>query len=86
MAQHSDNALKNLIQVGIFAPAAIAKARLEICRSCELYNSTTGICTDCHCIMMAKSKIARSSCPQNKWVAYKLPSKSDIVAAKKNSL
>jgi hypothetical protein len=83
--EKTDNALTKMIRKGIFAPEAVVEARLGICRACEFYNPKTGLCNDCHCIMLAKSRIASSKCPQNKWVAFRLPSKTDILTAKKNA-
>ena len=39
--------------------------RLEICRQCE--NNRHGICSICHCVLVAKTKAEGSECPVGKW-------------------
>lgn len=42
-------------------------ARLEICRQCK--NNKHGICSICHCVLVAKTKSEDSECPIGKWKA-----------------
>jgi hypothetical protein len=42
--------------------------RLSICNSCEDFNKTIKTCKQCGCYMPAKSMLAASSCPSNKWL------------------
>jgi hypothetical protein len=44
-----------------------AESRLNICKSCEHLMSITSQCKKCGCVMPAKVKIQRASCPINKW-------------------
>lgn len=42
-------------------------ARLEICNSCEVRNELANVCTACGCYIPAKTALAKSSCPLEKW-------------------
>ena len=44
----------------------IAQQRMDICNICEAKNSLN-ICTACGCFLPAKTKIAKSECPMEKW-------------------
>lgn len=50
---------------GFFASAELSQARLDICNSCD--KKTLNICSVCKCFMPAKTMIASSACPDNKW-------------------
>ena len=41
--------------------------RLDVCKSCDLYNFHTKRCRECGCFMMVKARIAGSKCPIGKW-------------------
>lgn len=42
-------------------------ARLDTCKSCEFYLSTTTQCKKCGCFMPLKTWLKNSSCPMDKW-------------------
>jgi len=44
-----------------------AKKRLDICVTCDKYESNTTRCQECGCFMIAKTLIPFSECPLNKW-------------------
>lgn len=43
--------------------------RYKICSKCEKNNH--GICSECWCIIVAKTKSEDSSCPLRKWLSIK---------------
>ena len=45
-----------------------AKARLDICATCEFFNQ--GRCTKCGCFMSKKAHLDAAQCPMNKWEDY----------------
>jgi hypothetical protein len=45
----------------------IAEKRLDICKQCPKYISTTHQCKECGCIMNLKVKLPNASCPLHKW-------------------
>ena len=45
----------------------ISEKRLDICKKCPRYVRFTKQCKECGCLMTAKTKLADSSCPLNKW-------------------
>jgi hypothetical protein len=49
----------------------IAEKRLDICKACPKYISTTHQCKECGCIMNAKVKLPNASCPLHKWEQVK---------------
>ncbi len=44
-----------------------ADARLDICKACPELIQITTTCKKCGCFMAAKVKLAKASCPLNKW-------------------
>lgn len=50
----------------MFVKTEIAEERLRICKSCPRLTSIE-LCSICNCIMPIKVKIAKASCPLNKW-------------------
>jgi hypothetical protein len=44
-----------------------AEERLAICKACPKLIQLTGTCKKCGCFMAAKVKLAKASCPINKW-------------------
>jgi hypothetical protein len=53
------------------APPKLLNQRLEICKSCEFWDSTkfngTGRCNKCGCSTWAKLRLKTSKCPIGKW-------------------
>lgn len=49
------------------APGEERHRRLEICRSCPLWDPTRGRCTACGCWTETKVKLQTSECPEGKW-------------------
>jgi hypothetical protein len=47
----------------------IAQSRMDICNACEAKNDLN-ICTACGCFLPAKTKLAKSECPMEKWGPY----------------
>ena len=47
--------------------AEIKEQRLQVCKSCDSYDSGQDRCIECGCIMDFKSGFALESCPLNKW-------------------
>lgn len=45
----------------------IAKERLTICKECPEFVTLTSQCTQCGCIMLAKTMLKSSECPLGKW-------------------
>jgi hypothetical protein len=56
----------------------IAEARLEICKTCPKYVKLTHQCTECGCIMNAKTKLPNASCPLGKWHKVEVSFKEEI--------
>lgn len=50
-----------------FASKATATSRIDLCKSCEVYDSEKKKCTVCGCYMPAKVRLQLSSCPMEKW-------------------
>ena len=45
----------------------VRQERLDICNSCDKFNSTTKFCTNCICHIPSKSLFYYSECPLDKW-------------------
>ena len=45
----------------------ISQDRLNICLSCDRLINLTKQCRECGCIMPAKVKLEKATCPLNKW-------------------
>lgn len=52
---------------GIFVSSATQQSRMQICDSCEDFNSKTTQCRKCGCFMSAKTRLKTASCPVGKW-------------------
>lgn len=52
---------------GILASSEKAKQRMDICKACPSYKSMLFMCSECGCIMPAKTKLDNSVCPLGKW-------------------
>ena len=39
----------------------------NICKQCKYYRSITDQCKICNCIMLLKTKLNNSTCPEFKW-------------------
>jgi len=50
-----------------FTSKKVVKERMDICKSCEIRNSTLNVCTICGCWLPAKTKLKKSSCPIELW-------------------
>lgn len=48
-----------------------ANERLEICKTCDQFDSELTKCKVCGCFMMVKTMIPRTRCPLDKWGAVK---------------
>lgn len=44
-----------------------ANARFDICKMCPEFISLTTQCKKCGCIMKAKTKLEKATCPLGKW-------------------
>lgn len=42
-----------------------SEKRLSTCKQCPFYQN--GFCTDCGCLLIAKTKVMEEHCPQNNW-------------------
>lgn len=45
----------------------VKQLRLNICKSCEYYNSTFVQCKQCGCLLEIKTLWATEKCPLDKW-------------------
>ena len=45
----------------------VKKARLDICKTCEWYDSEQVRCKNCGCMLEHKAGFALDSCPIQKW-------------------
>jgi len=52
---------------GILASSEKAQQRMDICKACPSYKSVLFMCSECSCVMPAKTKLDNSSCPLGKW-------------------
>jgi hypothetical protein len=61
------------MKMGIIPVSELSEQRMEICRQCEFLKAQ--FCMKCGCLMAAKTKLNRASCPVGKWgsVGKKLP-------------
>lgn len=48
-------------------PEEERNARYDICKSCDHFISLTTQCTQCGCVMAAKTYLPFSRCPIGKW-------------------
>lgn len=74
MAQARDaaeNAAMSIIPESYKVSEEISAERFAICKACDLLYKPTHTCKKCGCFMLAKTQLARASCPIGKWVAYK---------------
>lgn len=72
MAKNLGNSLvRNVQSVAAGNPLKIseaeAKSRLEICKSCEFFNTESQRCTKCGCYMSVKTYLKAEKCPVGKW-------------------
>lgn len=52
----------------MIAPEEVVKERLKVCDNCE--HKRFGVCTQCSCIIIAKTKVAAAECPLKKWEKF----------------
>jgi hypothetical protein len=45
----------------------LKESRMSICRDCKYFVSLTQQCTQCGCIMPAKTTLPHAECPKGKW-------------------
>lgn len=50
-----------------WADKEVADSRYELCKECPFFIKLTGQCKECGCIMSAKTKLLKATCPQHKW-------------------
>ena len=50
-----------------FEKSTLAQERISICKSCEFYNQTLRVCSDCKCFMPVKTMLKWAKCPKGKW-------------------
>lgn len=48
-------------------PDWLAEVRLEVCNECPFLIKKVQQCTQCGCFMHLKVKLAKASCPKDKW-------------------
>ncbi len=51
----------------LFADDNLFNERLEICKSCDKYDSDQKRCIECGCFLETKARIILDSCPLEKW-------------------
>lgn len=51
----------------LFANDKLYDDRLNVCKSCDKYDSEQKRCTECGCFIETKARIILDSCPLNKW-------------------
>ena len=47
----------------------VKQERLDICRSCDKFNSQNTTCNECGCFLNIKTSWASEKCPLDKWLA-----------------
>ena len=72
-ARHWDLFNKNLGRVS----EDIAAERFDICLTCPKLIKLTNQCTECGCIMSAKTKLPNASCPLGHWGIVQVPFKEE---------
>lgn len=62
------DAAKNLVTGNLeIATDEVIIKRNAICDACEAKNHLANVCTACGCFLPAKVRLAKSSCPMEKW-------------------
>lgn len=54
-------------RIKIWVEQDVAQQRFNICKECDQLMTPGHICRQCLCAMKIKVKMARSSCPLEKW-------------------
>lgn len=49
----------------------VSKERLDVCETCDQFNSEKKICRECGCQMTYKTLFPWANCPLGKWKATK---------------
>lgn len=57
----------DLLKKENWTDAAIADARLAVCKKCDRLIKTTTTCKECGCFMVGKTKLEHAECPLGKW-------------------
>jgi len=52
---------------GVLASSEKASQRMATCKACPSYVSILSMCSECGCLLPAKTKINISVCPLGKW-------------------
>lgn len=50
-----------------YVDSSVRETRLSLCKSCPELIQLTSTCKKCGCFMTAKVKLAKASCPLEKW-------------------
>lgn len=53
---------------------SVKEERMNICKSCPLFNSSNTTCNQCGCYLVEKTKWASEKCPIDKWGEIKTQS------------
>jgi len=62
---------KRLLEDPSVAPRRVSMLRMEVCESCDRYNSEARTCQICGCFMPLKTTMANMECPIQKWTEWK---------------
>ena len=54
------------------APSWVVERRRSICRECPLRKGA--FCSECHCLLIAKTRVVDERCPLHKWESSVSPS------------
>ena len=65
-----EDATVEAIPINSKAPEEVAKARWDMCVSCEHLYKPTNSCKLCGCFMVVKTNLKNVKCPINKWGPY----------------
>jgi len=65
-----ENATVEAIPAGSRAPESVAKARWDLCSSCDKLYKPTNTCKLCGCFMVVKTNLRNVKCPIGKWGPY----------------
>lgn len=60
----------NDIKKWIYEPASsdVQAKRIAICKCCDKYVGAIHLCSMCKCLVDAKTRLAHTRCPLNKWL------------------
>jgi len=49
----------------------VSHDRLEVCKSCDMFDEENSKCKECGCFMKYKTLLPWAKCPLDKWKSYK---------------